>query len=80
MNRVLMSATEIQHEIQKRINQIQEIIEDGKIVQVRGVQALAEFDVNGCNWSAEHFSNARGYESDILRVVAEVQAIANLRT
>lgn len=80
MTRVLMSATEIQHEIQKRINQIQEIIEDGKTVTVLGIQALADFDENGCNWSAEHFSNARGYEPDILRVVADVQAIANIHT
>ena len=34
MTRILMSASEIKDELQKRINQIQEVIEDGKTVKV----------------------------------------------
>ena len=80
MTRVLMTASEIQDELQRRINEIPEVIEDGKTVKVLGIQELAEVDNNGCNWSCVHFSNPQGYESDILRIVAEVQAVANIRT
>ena len=81
MTRILMSASEIKDELQKRINQIQEVTEDGKTVKVHGIQQLAQLDENGCNWSSVvHFSNSQGYESDISRIVAEVQAVANIRT
>jgi hypothetical protein len=71
MTRILMSVSEIKDELQKRINQIQEVIEDGKTVKVLGIQQLAQIDDNGCNWSSVvHLSNSQGYESDISRIVA----------
>jgi hypothetical protein len=80
MTRTFRTASEIQAEIQSRINQIAEVIEDRAAVRVLGIQPLSEFDSNGCNWTAEKFSNAKGYEMEVLRIVSEVKANINLRS
>lgn len=66
------SAHVLQDEVSRRIQQIDEIADDGAKVRVPLPQPHAR-DARGRNWDMAIFGNARGYEMSIRGVVDDVR-------
>jgi hypothetical protein len=79
MIRKTLDASQLQHEVNRRIHRLQEIVGDGVKIRVPRPQ-LQEPDKTGCNWDMAHFGNAVGFERDIEGVLKAVRAEYNLTT
>lgn len=79
MTRKEISELEIISQLEERINQITEVVEDGEFLKVGGLTKLAEFDANGCNWSVHSITNSKAYLSSISKIVQELQTQFNLK-
>jgi hypothetical protein len=77
MHRKTLNASRLQEEVKRRLQRLQEVVEDGVKIVVPRPQAQ-EPDRAGCNWTMRHFGNAAGFESSIARVLTQVQAEYNL--
>jgi hypothetical protein len=77
MLRKILNASRLQEEVKRRIDRLQEVIEDGVKIGVPRPQ-LQSTDRTGCNWTMRHFGNAAGFEASIERVLAKVQKEYNL--
>lgn len=62
----------IKEEVSRRIQNIDEIADDGARVRVPDPEPHAR-DVRGRNWDMARFGNARGYEAAIRAVVDDVR-------
>lgn len=62
------AAPALQDEVSRRIQRIDDIMEDGVKVRVPAPQAHAR-DARGRNWDMQVFGNAAGYEKSIRAVV-----------
>ncbi|MGY8524222.1 hypothetical protein [Paracidovorax citrulli] len=62
----------LQDEVSRRIQRLDEIVEDGVRVKVPQPQAHAR-DARGRNWDMQGFSHVRGYERAIRAVVDKVR-------
>ncbi|MDH6146769.1 MULTISPECIES: hypothetical protein [Paraburkholderia] len=79
MIRKTLNASQLQQEVSRRIQRLQEIVEDGVKIRVPRPQ-LQEADKTGCNWNMTHFGNAIGFERDIEGVLKAMRAEYNLST
>ncbi|MGF6612457.1 hypothetical protein OKW45_007445 [Paraburkholderia sp. WSM4175] len=79
MIRKTLNASQLQQEVSRRIQRLQEIVEDGVKIRVPRPQ-LQEADRTGCNWNMTHFGNAIGFERDIEGVLKAMRAEYNLST
>jgi hypothetical protein len=77
MHRKTLSASRLQDEVKRRLQRLQEVVEDGVKIVVPRPQAQ-EPDRSGCNWTMRHFGNAAGFEASIAGVLAQVQREYNL--
>lgn len=77
MSRKILSASRLRDELSRRIQRIEEIVDDGVTVEVPRPQWQAP-DARGCNWRLGRVRNAAGYEKAIARVVEQAQAEFNL--
>lgn len=77
MLRKTLNASRLQEEVKRRLQRLQEVVEDGVKIVVPRPQPQAA-DRTGCNWTMRHFGNAAGFESSIAGVLAQVQAEYNL--
>lgn len=73
MHRKTLNASRLQEEVKRRLQRLQDVVEDGVKIVVPRPQAQ-EPDRTGCNWTMRHFGNAAGFESSIAGVLAQVQA------
>ncbi len=62
----------IKEEVSRRIQELDEIVDDGTHIQVPDPVPHAR-DARGCNWDMARFGNARGHEAAIRAVVDEVR-------
>ncbi|SDC11388.1 hypothetical protein SAMN05216345_101577 [Cupriavidus sp. YR651] len=62
----------LKEEVSRRIQQIDEIADDGTLIRVPDPQPH-ERDARGRNWDMGRFGNARGFEAAIRAVVDEVR-------
>ncbi len=79
MHRKILNASRLQDEVKRRLQRLQEVVEDGVKIVVPRAQEQAP-DRTGCNWTMRHFGNAAGFESSIAGALAQVQAEYNLAT
>jgi hypothetical protein len=79
MIRKTLNASQLQQEVNRRIQRLHEVVEDGVKIRVPRPQ-LQEPDKTGCNWDMKHFGNAAGFERDIAAVLKAVRAEYNLGT
>jgi hypothetical protein len=79
MKRKTLTASQLQQEVDRRIHQLQEVVEDGVKIRVPRPQ-LHEPDKTGCNWDMSHFGNAVGFERDIGIVMKAMREEYNLST
>ncbi len=77
MPRKTLNASRLQDEVKRRLQRLQEVVEDGVKIVVPRPQWQAA-DRAGCNWTMKHFGNAAGFEASIASVLAQVQAEYNL--
>jgi hypothetical protein len=77
MHRKTLNASRLQDEVKRRLQRLQEVVEDGVKIVVPRPQ-LQEPDRSGCNWTMRHFGNAAGFEASIAGVLAQVQREYNL--
>lgn len=80
MVRKTLNASQLQQEVNRRIQRLHEVVEDGVKIRVPRPQLLQEPDKTGCNWEMKHFANAFGFERDIESVLKAVRAEYNLST
>jgi len=79
MLRKTLNASRLQEEVNRRIQRLTEVLEEG--VKIRAPRPLLqELDATGCNWDMKHFGNAIGYERVIAGVLKTVRAEYNLST
>jgi len=72
-----MNASRLQQEVSRRLQRLQEIVDDGVRIGVPRPQ-LQPADADGCNWTMKHFGNAAGFDAAIAQVLAQVRAEYNL--
>lgn len=77
MHRKTLNASRLQDEVKRRLQRLQEVVEDGVKIVVPRPQ-VQEPDRSGCNWTMRHFGNAAGFEASIAGVLAQVQREYNL--
>lgn len=77
MLRKTLNASRLQDEVKRRLQRLQEVVEDGVKIVVPRPQIQAA-DRTGCNWTMKHFGNAAGFEASIAGVLAQVQKEYNL--
>lgn len=77
MLRKTLNASRLQDEVKRRLQRLQEVVEDGVKIVVPRPQIQAA-DRTGCNWTMKHFGNAAGFEASIAGVLAQVQNEYNL--
>lgn len=77
MHRKTLNASRLQDEVKRRLQRLQEVVEDGVKIVVPRPQAQ-DPDRTGCNWTMRHFGNAAGFEAAIAGVLAQVQREYNL--
>lgn len=77
MTRRVLNASRLQQEVSRRIQRVQEVVDDGVRIDVPRAQRQPP-DAGGCNWTMKHFGNAAGFEMAIAGVLAQVQAEYNL--
>lgn len=77
MIRKTMNASRLQQEVSRRLQRLQEVVDDGVRIGVPRPQFQAP-DAGGCNWTMKHFDNAAGFEAAIADVLARVRAEYNL--
>lgn len=77
MVRKTMNASRLQQEVSRRIQRVQEVVDDGVRIDVPRPQ-LQPADAGGCNWTMKHFGHAAGFEAVIADVLARVRAEYNL--
>jgi len=77
MARKTLNASRLQQEVSRRIQRVQEVVDDGVLIGVPRPQ-LQPPDASGCNWTMKHFGNAAGFEAPIADVLAQVRAEYNL--
>lgn len=77
MVRKTMNASRLQQEVSRRLQRLQEVVDDGVRIGVPRPQFQAP-DAGGCNWTMKHFGNAAGFEAAIADVLARVRAEYNL--
>jgi len=75
--RKTLNASRLQQEVSRRIQRLQEVVDDGVRIGVPRPQLHAP-DASGCNWTMKHFGNAAGFEAAIADVLAKVRAEYNL--
>jgi hypothetical protein len=78
LTKPLKTSQEIMHEVQLRVDKIQEIVEDNEKVSVGAVTWNAD-DVNGCNWGISSVQNGTAYMDDILKIIDSVKHQVNLK-
>lgn len=79
MTRVQLTAQEIRTELQARINQIPEVIEDRE--QLKAPPPYwHEDDELGCNWNVTVVANSLPYVQQITGIVRELRSIYRLKT
>ena len=72
-----LNASRLQQEVSRRIQRLQEVVDDGVVIGVPRPQRQPP-DARGCNWTMKHFGNASGFEAVIADVLAQVRAEYNL--
>jgi hypothetical protein len=72
-----MNASRLQQEVSRRLQRLQEVVDDGVRVGVPRPLPVPP-DAGGCNWTMKHFGNAAGFEAAIADVLAQVRAEYNL--
>jgi len=77
MIRRTMNASRLQQEVSRRLQRMQEVVDDGVRIGVPRPQFQAP-DAGGCNWTMKHFGNAAGFEAVIADVLERVRAEYNL--
>jgi hypothetical protein len=77
MARKTLNASRLQQEVSRRIQRLQEVVDDGVSIVVPRPQMQSP-DASGCNWTMKHFGNAAGFEAAIADVLARVRAEYNL--
>jgi hypothetical protein len=77
MMRRRLNASRLQQEVSRRIQRVQEVVDEGVRIGVPRPQLQAP-DADGCNWTMKHFGNAAGFETAIADVLAQVRAEYNL--
>jgi hypothetical protein len=75
--RKLMNASRLQQEVSRRLQRLQEVVDDGVRIGVPRPLPVPP-DAGGCNWTMKHFGNAAGFEAAIADVLAQVRAEYNL--
>ncbi len=78
MERKLVSAEELQREIDARLNSQQEVLAAHTMLAVPLPQRK-DPDEGGCNWRVDFDGAGAGQEDAIARVVGEMQGLYNLR-
>jgi hypothetical protein len=79
MLRKTLNASRLQEQVKRRIERLQEVVEDGVKIGVPRPERQPA-DRTGCNWTMRNFGNAAGFEASIARVLEQVQAEYNLAT
>ncbi len=79
MIRKSLNASQLQQEVQRRLQRLLDAAEDGAKIRVPRPQPQPP-DKTGCNWTMKHFGNAAGFERDIEAVLRAVRAEYNLST
>ncbi|MFC0399931.1 hypothetical protein [Paraburkholderia rhizosphaerae] len=79
MIRKTRTASQLQDEVSRRIQRLQEVVDEGVKIRVPRPQ-LQEPDATGCNWDIKHFGNLGGYQRDVAAIVAAVRKEFNLST
>jgi hypothetical protein len=72
-----MNASRLQQEVSRRLQRVQEVVDDGVRIGVPRPQFQSP-DASGCNWTMKHFGNAAGFEAVIAGVLKRVRADYNL--
>ena len=78
MVRLLKTAQEIQHQVERVVHNDQFVISDKIKIGIPVPMKLIELDENGCNWSMSTFRNAVGHLDTVRRAVDEVKKCWNL--
>ncbi len=77
MLRKMLNASRLQEEMKRRIQRLQEVVDDGVKIVVPRPQRQAP-DASGCNWTMKHFGNAAGFEHSVAGVLETMRAQYNL--
>ena len=78
MTKPTLTALQIQAELQKRVNQIREIIED-KANVVIPQPYLHELDKQGCNWDISSVRNGGTYMASISQIIGKFRLEVDLK-
>ena len=80
MTNLILSADEITKELQRLINDLEDVSSDGEKITVQGVQRIAGANADECNWTVSWFrGDVNPYKEQIVGLVKELQKRVRLK-